>query len=335
MTDVGETQTSAASLGPLVSVVIPTYNRAHLLADALQSVAAQTWRPLEVIVVDDGSTDDTRAVFDRWAAGSGPDITARFEEQEHQGGNAARNLGISKAQGDFVAFLDSDDLWKPSKIARQIEGLIARRDAGASYCGIEEVEIGSDAAPYNPTRPYPEGDISKLLLVSDVTAPTSCYVVARSVLEAAGGFDEALRARQDWDLWIRVSLATQILAVPEALTVLRNHSGPRTISDPQRELTAHQAILAKYASQRKQAGRRVERGAMSAFHRRAGRVNFHHIKNTKAAVGHYLRAIWWSPLTMNNYFALVGTVLPAQGRKRLNRAWNAVFGRTGLRISSH
>lgn len=319
----------------LVSVVIPTYNRAHLLQDALNSVHAQSWRPLEIIVVDDGSSDDTRSVFESWASACEEGLTARFLGQEHKGGNAARNLGVVDAQGAHIAFLDSDDLWKPDKIMRQMAALSADAGCGAVYCGAEEVAIGSDAPPYRPKRPYPKGDLSAQLLVSDVTAPTSCYLISKPVLEAVGGFDETLKARQDWDLWIRVAHETQICAVPELLVVLRSHAGPRTISDPQRELNAYRAILNKYARHRRDAGRRVERQAMAAYHRRAGRVHFHHVQDKTAAFGHYLRAIAWSPLTPDTYFAFAGALLPAQSRKWLHRAWNAVFGRTALRINSH
>ncbi|MEL6100819.1 MAG: glycosyltransferase family A protein [Pseudomonadota bacterium] len=324
------------AIGPdLVSVVVPTFDRAHLLQDALNSVRAQSWRPLEVIVVDDGSTDDTRAVFENWASRNDTALTARIETQDHKGGNAARNLGVATARGTHVAFLDSDDLWKPEKIALQMRALETSPGSGAAYCGIEEVEIGSDEAPYCPDRPYPDGDLFRLLLVSDVTAPTSCFVISKPVLDAAGGFDEDLRARQDWDLWIRVARETKIAAVPEPLVVLRSHAGPRTISDPHRELRAHRAILEKYAADRQAAGWRVERASMAAYHRRAGRVHFHHVGNKRAAFGHYLRAILWSPLTPDNYFALTGALLPAESRRRLHRTWNSVFGRTAFRIKSH
>ncbi|MEO1178157.1 MAG: glycosyltransferase family A protein [Pseudomonadota bacterium] len=319
----------------LVSVVIPTYNRAHLLCDALHSVQAQTYRPLEVIVVDDGSTDETESVFGSWVMGCDAALSARFESQDHKGGNAARNLGIAKAEGAHIAFLDSDDLWKPEKITTQMLALSARPEVGAVYCGIEEVEIGSDEPPYRPKRPFPEGNLFRQLLVSDVTAPTSCYLIATSVLHKAGGFDETLAARQDWDLWIRVARQTGIGAVPKPLVVLRNHAGPRTISDPQRELRAHRAILDKYATDRRAAGRQVEREAMAAYHRRAGRVHFHHVRNAKLALAHYIRAIAWSPLTPDNYFALGGALLPGNTRRRLHRTWNAMFGRTAFRIKSH
>src|SRR6056297_76448 len=109
---------------PAVSVVIPTCNRAHLIGDALDSVRAQTFRDFEIVVVDDGSEDDTVARVHRWAAEGGDRL--RYIAQPRSGGNAARNAGILVATGRYIAFLDSDDVWAPGKLERQMALILAR-----------------------------------------------------------------------------------------------------------------------------------------------------------------------------------------------------------------
>jgi|TARA_B110000908_G_scaffold170129_1_gene228826 glycosyltransferase involved in cell wall biosynthesis len=99
-------------MNPLISIIIPTYNREHLILEALESCVLQTYRPIEILVVDDGSTDQTITFVQDWNKGSShKDVTLKIIEQENKGGNAARNNGIKNSSGEFIAFLDSDDLW--------------------------------------------------------------------------------------------------------------------------------------------------------------------------------------------------------------------------------
>jgi len=318
-----------------ISVVIPTYNRAHLITDALGSIMAQSHPVDEIIVVDDGSTDGTEAVVKSWTAGAEQDVPVVYVRQDNAGGNVARNRGIEEAKSDLVAFLDSDDVWAFDKLEKQVSVFATDPDLGAVYCGVREVVIGSDAAPEVSLRPYPQGNILDALLISDVTAPTSCYVVRREVFETAGTFDTSLQARQDWDMWIRIAKDFEIGAVPEALTDLRAHDGPRTISDPTRELKAYKAILAKYASLRATRSFRTRRTAMASYYRRAGRVHYHHMNAPIQAIGYHIRSIVSWPFTPDSYAALLGIFLPAGLRKRLHIGWNRIFGRTFLSIKSH
>lgn len=318
-----------------ISAVIPTYNRAHLITGALESIAAQSYAVDEIIVVDDGSTDDTEAVVKSCAAKTGHGTPVIYLRQDNAGGNVARNRGIETAKGDVIAFLDSDDLWAVDKLEKQMAVLNANPEYGAVYCGVREVVVGSDAAPEVPARPYPQGDILDALLISDVTAPTSCYAVRRAVFETAGPFDTNLQARQDWDMWIRIARDFKIGAVPEALTDLRSHDGPRTVSDPTRELKAYKAILEKYAPLRATRPMRIRQAARASYYRRAGRVHYHHMNAPLRAIGYHLRSIATWPFVPDSYAALLGVFLPSGLRKRLHIAWNRVFSRTALSIKSH
>lgn len=318
----------------LVSVVVPTFNRAHLLRDALDSVNAQDHRPLEIIVVDDGSVDDTASVVALWSRAHA-EVPVRYIRQENSGGNVARNRGIAEACGDFVAFLDSDDRWAPDKIKRQVARLSGNPALGAVYCGVLEsvVETG-ETMPFD-NRPWPEGRILKSLLVRDVTAPTSAWLVRRKVLDRAGGFDETLEARQDWDLWIRIAKETEIGAIKAPLAELRHHEGERTNSNIDREIRSHRRILQKYAEDRKKCGVKVRLAALSAFHRRAGRVAAHHRRKPLLAMAHYLGAVAYWPLAWDNYAALMGLFLPGSLRSELRIRWNKLFGESALGIRNH
>ncbi len=318
-----------------ISAVIPTYNRAHLIKDALESIGAQSHPVSEIIIVDDGSADDTEAVVTKWAALPTHDISLTYLKQKNAGGNVARNRGIEAAQGHFIAFLDSDDTWDTEKLSKQIAVFKTHPDTGAVYCGVRETLVGSDAPAEIPPRSYPQGHILDVLLISDVTAPTSCYMVRREVFETTRLFDTTLQARQDWDMWIRIAKDFEIRAVAEALTDLRKHDGPRTVSDPTRELKAHKAILDKYAPLRAGRPATIGRRAKAAYYRRAGRVHSHHMKAPLRAIGYHIRAILIWPFSADSYAALIGIFLPAGLRKHMHIAWNRIFGRTFLSIKSH
>jgi glycosyltransferase involved in cell wall biosynthesis len=319
---------------PLVSVVIPTYNRCHLVTDALDSVAQQSWRPLEIMVVDDGSDDNTVEIVDAWAKVLRPGVSTRLIRQSRQGANAARNRGVDESAGVFVAFLDSDDIWHPDKIRRQMAILAERPDFGAVYCGVREVDLTTGKSE-EERRAYPDGELLDQLLVRDVTAPTSTCVVRRSVFEAAGGFDGSLPARQDWDLWIRISQHSKIGVVPDLLVDLRNHAGPRTASDPTRELRAHRQILCKYRQLRRERSFLMELRALASFHRRAGRVNMYYLRRPFRALAHYSVSVAVWPFSPDSYAAIIGWFLPVPWRRALRRRWNRAFGHTSVAIKSH
>jgi glycosyltransferase involved in cell wall biosynthesis len=181
---------------PAVSVVIPTYNRAATVVEAVESALAQTVAPAEVIVVDDGSTDGTR---ERLAPYAGRIVYLR---QENKGVSAARNAGVGAATGELIAFLDSDDVWHPRKLEVQLHyllehpetalvGAAAFTDSGRNWPGLPE-----GAPPASRLR------LAEIVLRSPF--PTSAVVVRKSCLDAVGDFDTGLRNSEDRDLYIRV-----------------------------------------------------------------------------------------------------------------------------------
>jgi glycosyltransferase involved in cell wall biosynthesis len=196
---------------PDVSVVIPTYNRSASLRRALGSVYAQTLSPDEVIVVDDGSTDDTPAWVESDYSG------VKYLRQPHSGVSAARNRGIAAATGEWIAFLDSDDEWQPEKLERQMAAL--SEEPEYHLCHTNEVWIRRGRRVNEGKRHEKSGGwIFQRCLQLCVVSP-SAVVVRRALLEKLGGFDESFPVCEDYDLWLRLCSRHPVLFLGEALTV--------------------------------------------------------------------------------------------------------------------
>lgn len=195
----------------LVSVVIPTHNRQDLIQRAVDSALAQTFQQIEVIVVSDGSTDDTTSVVNKIC-----DSDKRVSLIEYfpgKGGNYARNTGIKAAKGEWVAFLDDDDEWHETKIEKQME--LARQDEniGLICTGILAIyDSDGSTSIYIPDTPY---DASKAILLKNTIGSTTTVVMRHELLDACGMFDEALMAKQDYDLWVRACQMTKVGVVKE------------------------------------------------------------------------------------------------------------------------
>ena len=140
---------------PLVSVVIPTYNRSTWVIGAIESIRRQTFDNLEIIVVDDGATDDTAG---RVTAQSAEDPRVSYLYQANRGVSAARNAGLARARGEFIAFLDSDDLWLPQKLARQLD-LLEKPDVDVVYCDFAMIDENGERLSDRPARPRSRGSL--------------------------------------------------------------------------------------------------------------------------------------------------------------------------------
>lgn len=233
-----------AAAWPLVSVVIPTYNRGHAIRACIASVLAQTIRNIEVVVVDDASQDDTRA-----QVAALPDPRIRYlAHASNRGGAAARNTGVGAARGDFIAFLDSDDLWAPRKLEKQIAALGER---GPGYGVAYTWFIGRDPAGREISRKEHrlDGWVYRALLESNQVGSFSSLLVRRDLLQRVGGLDESLCSCQDWDLCLRLSRVCKICCVQEHL-VDYLHDGAdryRISSNPESLVQGHRRMLEKFA----------------------------------------------------------------------------------------
>jgi glycosyltransferase involved in cell wall biosynthesis len=202
-----------------VSVVIPAYNAAHFLSAAIDSVRAQTLGDLEILVIDDGSTDDTAEVV------RGCGTLVRYFHQDNAGVGAARNRGIAEANGRYVAFLDADDTWYPHKLERQLAGLWGQENRYRA-CYSAYTMVSSDLEPLWVHRTHqPDPGLKALLTRGNVVGTPSTVLVERSLLLACGGFDPALSQCADWDMWVRLARWTEFLYIDEPLVYYRQHDG--------------------------------------------------------------------------------------------------------------
>lgn len=195
-----------------IAAIIPAYNSAHFLKDCIDSILQQTFPVAEIIVVDDGSTDDPRAVVETYS-----DPRIRYFRQKNGGLANARNTGVRETTSPWVGFLDADDRWEPRKLELQVKALQADPEAVLCYTGKLLAGPGElrSVAPAEPV----EKNWPKLRYQNTITPST--VIIRRDALEAVGGFDDQLRACEDWDLWVRLGPKCRMVAVDEPVTWYR------------------------------------------------------------------------------------------------------------------
>jgi hypothetical protein len=216
---------------PRASVVIPTYNRAHVVGEAISSVLTQQCGDLELVVVDDGSTDGTAELLSRVGDGR-----LRYVAGRHAGVAAARNLGVKHARGDVIAFLDSDDLWRPEKLGCDLEFLDRHPEAGGVFTDLEKLDGGVAYPSFmRETSVFARrlgaernrDDVvlapreMRLILLEEVPIKPSALAVRRAAFEQAGGFDEGWSSSEDWEFLLRFARTQPIGYVDRPLAVLR------------------------------------------------------------------------------------------------------------------
>jgi glycosyltransferase involved in cell wall biosynthesis len=204
-----------------VSVVIATYNYSQFLAESVASVLAQTWGDIEVIVVDDGSTDETESIMRRWQ----DDERVSYVRQAHRGAAAAYNAGLMKAAGEYLAVQGADDAWLPEKLALQVAALDAQPAIGLVYSDTTVVD--TDGVPqrrhfYDTGRVPHVGRVLPMLLLENFV-PASSVVMRRGALQAVGLHEETLEVCEDWDLWLRIAARFEFGYVDAPLVRTRRH----------------------------------------------------------------------------------------------------------------
>ena len=204
---------------PLVSVVTAAYNMDRYVREAVDSVLAQDWPALEVIVVDDGSTDDTPRVLEAYAGNPRGTVV----RQANGGQTKAKNAGLRAARGELVGFCDADNAWLPGKLRRQVPALLAAPGAGVVYGDIALIDGEGRPLPKPTTKRWGGRITGRLLADNFVTFNTT--LVPRRVLAEFGGFDESLRMAIDYDLWLRISTKYEFLYLPETCVNYRIWGG--------------------------------------------------------------------------------------------------------------
>jgi glycosyltransferase involved in cell wall biosynthesis len=224
---------------PLISVIIPTYNRANTISRALNSVLHQTYSNIEIIIIDDGSSDNTEEILNNFK-----DNRIIIKKSMNRGAPAARNMGIRIAKGDFIAFLDSDDEWMLNKLEKQYN-LISNSDTGFVYTGYHIIK--PDGEIRLSRLPGKKGNIFTDLIISNCVGSTSLLFVKKQHLIDVGGFDESMPSCQDWDLFIRLSQICKADFVKEyLLKYYEDNSKVRIYNNPAKVILGHEKISQKY-----------------------------------------------------------------------------------------
>lgn len=227
---------------PLVSVIIPVYNRREFLVRAIKSVLNQSYSDFEILVIDDCSSENIQEIVLSFHN----DRIVYVRHEKNSGANVARNTGIAYARGEFVAFLDSDDEWLPEKLKDQME-IFAQADekVGIVYSGYWIMQNSKKFLGHIPEK---RGDIFQDELVRDYVSPTSCVMVRKSCLEKAGRFDIDMLARQDYEMWLRLSREFYFEYIKQPLSVIYFDKDPRRISlsGIDKQISAEEMILEKY-----------------------------------------------------------------------------------------
>ncbi|MBD0290359.1 MAG: glycosyltransferase family 2 protein [Thermoleophilia bacterium] len=251
-----------------VTVVIPTRDRWALLSETLEAVLRQQGVSFDVVVVDDGSADETRAKV----AGLGDGRVRVVRHERSLGVARARNAGIAAARGEWIAFLDDDDLWSPHKLRRQLDA--ASPSSVFAYAAVAVLDESGRVARYAPA-PDPRTLRRRLLERPMIPAGGSNVVARTAVVHELGGFDENLAQLADWDLWIRLAGAGTAAACPDVLVGYRKHATNMLLTDPRDVLQEFAYLVRKHDAPAREHGVRFSDAAMARWvavgYRRAGR----------------------------------------------------------------
>lgn len=200
----------------LVTVIIPTYNSAQYLSAAVESVLQQTFKDFELLIIDDGSKDNTSELAKTFSD------KVRYIYQENAGVSEARNHGIKVSKGKYVAFLDADDTWLPTKLEKQIDAL--RNNSEYKFCFSDFVGVNQNLQPIEMKRGrLVDSAIKDLLLRGNVVGSICTVLCERELFDKVGGFDPKLSQCADWDMWIRIATLTDFLFIDEQLVTYRQH----------------------------------------------------------------------------------------------------------------
>lgn len=250
--------TTACNATPLVSVVIPAFNAARTLRMAVDSVLSQTYPALEIIVIDDASTDDTPNVIAEYCQPNFRSIRLR----RNSGVSAARNRGIEAAQGELIAFLDADDEWLPEKISRQMAEYACRPAISMVACYAYDISASGEILHrHNAHRKAVTGPHAWRTLLRYPFIMTSAVMIPKALLDQAGGFDTAMRVAEDQDLWIRLARLGEVGFVHEPLVLKRYVPESLSIGGPaQDHLTYYLPMVMRHvAAAEKELGRAEKR----------------------------------------------------------------------------
>ncbi|MDS0300396.1 glycosyltransferase [Halogeometricum sp. S1BR25-6] len=301
---------------PLVSVVVPAYGRPEYLPAAVRSVVEQTYDAVEILVVDDCSPDPIEPTLTEFVEDPAVDLTV-VRHPVNRGANAARNTGIEESGGEFVAFLDDDDYWRPEKLERFVDAFErAGPDVGVVYGGVDVVD--GDGETVRSVRPSRRGDVTRALLRGEnVVGGFSNPVVRRSAVEAAGRTDTRFPSWQDREWYLRLSTHCEFEYVDEQLTVRRMASHGQISDDFERKrdvsfplfVHKHRSTAAEYGMERRFVAERSRAVAAAAI--RTGHF--------RSAYPFLLRSLFYYPFDWKTYAFLALALAGPSTLERVRR----------------
>jgi len=288
--------------GPLVSVVTATYNRANYLPGTIRSVLGQTYPHLEHLVVDDGSTDDTKEAISAYLV----DTRLRYHTQNNQGQAVARNFGLAHAKGEYLCFLDSDNLWEPDKLESQLKEFEAHPEVDVVYGDIRAIDEAGHPMDVPNMKRY-SGRITEMLL-RDNFVSFNTAMIRRRCYEELGGLDERIRRADDYEFFLRYSTRYRFLYVPKVYVQYRIQRN-QISSNKEARFESNRSILENFMKQHPElVSEEVRKTAWCHFYTRRGR----HRASTsdyRGAVGDYFRAIGYRPVDVVPWRAFLRTLL--------------------------
>lgn len=303
---------------PTVSIIVPTYNRAAYILEALDSVFVQTYSDYEIIVVDDGSTDNTAEVLKTLV----DQDKIHYVHQENGGESAARNHGIRLAQGKYIAFLDSDDLFLPSKLEKQVTFLDDHPDIGFVQSWYSKFNDAGEQLGVRNTSIFSGWVYPKILLFWAVLMAVPCVLVRREVLAEIGGFDENQYWGPDLDLWRRITKKHPVGVIPEVLSKIRVHPG---------NLSANKLDAVKWFERYLQKSFDDDPNLGWVFCRRVWSKMYCNVgDNVLSSVNSldmervrkfYLLSIRFWPFQLKAYLGFAGSILPSKVRAGMHEVW--------------
>ena len=296
----------------LVSAIVPVYNGERYLSEALDSALAQTYQNIEIIVVDDGSTDSSAAIAEGYAASHPQRV--RVIRQANGGTGAARNAAMAEARGDYVAMLDQDDLWAPRHLEEAVAVLENEPTIGLVHANIQVLD-----GVLRPSSPPPwrqSDDVFVTLLLRRAHIPCLTVVFRRSLIDQVGGFDPAFSrlGNDDRDMWLRISKVTGVRHLDSLHGAWRRHSGNQ--SREKGKLQQGQFLLVDRHAVG--AHRHLRSRAIAAIHAEMGYGLLHHDRVRWRALAEYAKAICRYPLFVDAWKGAATSLLALPNRQRTN-----------------
>lgn len=294
---------------PTVDVIVPAYNAARTLAAALDSVVAQTFTDWRILLVDDGSKDETPAIAAAYKARLGDKLL--YLRQENAGLPAARNTAIRNSSAEFLALLDSDDVWLPQRLERSVQRFRDRPAAGLVYGFNARIDAdGRVIDTFTRRNPHAEGRVAPYIYMRSLDLPCPTVTFRREAVEKVGLFDETLRATEDRDLWVRIALEYEVALVPEVIAHYRLTPQAMT-TDGDRMLQNQLRFVEKHYG-KPGCGRRARNIALSWIYRQRAEA-FALRKKPQEALRSALRALRYSPFEVSNLRTAFSLALQVAG----------------------